>query len=95
MRTAGARIAQQAIAPPSGISFLRPGISIIYMEWISEMWELGPRVGRGVTPTVQQDTAPDFGPRLRPSDCWSLDLRQTVYTLMQSDNFIFMSNVDC
>ena len=59
------------------------------------MWELGPTVGRGVTPTVQQDTAPDFGPGLRPSDRWSLDLQETVYILIQSENFISMSNVDC
>ena len=59
------------------------------------MWELGPRVGRGVKTTAKQDTAPDFGPGLRPSDRWSLDLQETVYILMQSDIIIFMSNVDC
>ena len=59
------------------------------------MWELGPTVGRGVATTVKQDTAPDFGPGLRPSDRWSLDLQETVYILMQSDIIIFMSNVDC
>ena len=40
------------------------------------MWELAPTVGRGVTPTVQQDTALDFGPGLLSFDRWSLDLQE-------------------
>ena len=59
------------------------------------MWELGPKVGRGDTQTVKQDTAPDFGPGLRPSDRWSLDLQETVYILMQSNVIKIMSNNDC
>ena len=54
------------------------------------MSELGPRVGRGVTPRVKQDTAPDFGPGLRPSDRWSLDLQETVSIVKNSDNIILM-----